>query len=114
MTTLKVADQFSKHPAGRFLTDGPYSGELFREVVLEEIITSRTPTVIDLDGARGYGSSFLEEAFGGLARKYPLSLIKSLIAFKSRDQNLIKRIELYMENAKHTKIKKKSLLFGGR
>lgn len=113
MTTLKVASEFSKHPAGRFLTDGPYSGQLFREAVLEKIMRSGERTEIDLDGARGYGSSFLEEAFGGLARKYPLSLIKSLITFKSRDQNLIDRIDLYMRNANNTTSKKKSLLFGG-
>ncbi|MFL1552562.1 STAS-like domain-containing protein [Pseudomonas sp. D47] len=113
MITLKIANDFSRHPAGRFVSDGPYSGQLFREHVLEQIIRNGERTIIDLDGARGYGSSFLEEAFGGLARKHPLSLINSLITFKSRDQNLIDRIELYMKNANNTTTKKKSLLFGG-
>ena len=68
MITVTVAKDFSRHPAGRFLKDGPYNGELFRKRFLEPHIREQDRIVIFLDGTRGYGSSFLEEAFGGLVR----------------------------------------------
>lgn len=107
---VKIANEFSRHPAGRFITDGPYSGQLFRELILERIMQSGERTIIDLDGARGYGSSFLEEAFGGLARKYPLNKIKSVITLHSRDKNLTERIEQYMRNANNPDLKRSGLL----
>jgi len=69
MTTVEVAQAFSKTPGGRFARLGPYSGEQFR-MELEEILLRTRPDIVSvvLDGTEGYGSSFLEEAFGGLVR----------------------------------------------
>lgn len=69
MTTIEIARDFSPVPAGRFKTDGRFSGEAFREQLLRTLNDSPTKIRIILDGAEGYGSSFLEEAFGGLVRK---------------------------------------------
>ena len=113
MKEITIATDFSKHPAGRFRTDGPYSGQLFREDFLDKIVNDREVTVIYLDGARGYGSSFLEEAFGGLARKFTPDLVESLIQLRSRDENLVRRIHLYIANANNAVKAKKSMLFGG-
>src|SRR5690625_5264052 len=68
-TTISVAKQFSRTPAGRYKTDGPKSGEAFRETHLIPSLTTNDNVTVELDGALGYGSSFLEEAFGGLVRK---------------------------------------------
>lgn len=67
---IDIAQQFSRYPAGRFQKDGPFSGELFRKKFLEPAFEKKDGSivVINMDGARGYGSSFLEEAFGGLVR----------------------------------------------
>ncbi|MCY4150980.1 MAG: STAS-like domain-containing protein [Aestuariivita sp.] len=69
----KIAEEFSSTPGGRFQRNGPWSGEQFREEVLSELVNeaikTRDKIVIVLDGTSGYGSSFLEEAFGGLVRK---------------------------------------------
>jgi len=73
MKTITIASDFSKHPAGRYKTDGPFSGELFREAVLGPALKSPEVVVVVLDGTAGYGSSFLEEAFGGLIRNGHLS-----------------------------------------
>ncbi|WP_095183966.1 STAS-like domain-containing protein [Pseudomonas sp. Irchel 3H9] len=100
MTEIHLADDFSKHPAGRYKSDGPYSGELFREKFLEPRMKDHEKIVVYLDGARGYGSSFLEEAFGGIARKYPTDLVESLIVLDSRDSNLIQRIKSYIHEAR--------------
>lgn len=99
MREINVAADFSKHPAGRFKTDGPYSGELFRELFLVPAVRMREPTVIYLDGGRGYGSSFLEEAFGGLAREFSTPLVDELITLVSRDNTLVQRIRTYIKEA---------------
>jgi hypothetical protein len=65
---ISIAKEFTQTPAGRYVTDGPYSGEKFREEVLVPALRSDQLVEIDLDGVLGFGSSFLEEAFGGLVR----------------------------------------------
>jgi len=68
-----IAEQFSETPGGRFKKHGPYSGEEFREDVLrrrlQDAVNADETLVVVLDGTAGYGSSFLEEAFGGLIRR---------------------------------------------
>ncbi|MBZ0259715.1 MAG: STAS-like domain-containing protein [Hyphomicrobiales bacterium] len=66
---INIADDFSKTPAGRVRSDGPSSGERFREDFLLPQLKTTKIVEIKLDGAAGYPSSFLEEAFGGLIRE---------------------------------------------
>lgn len=68
VTTLRIADDFSRTPAGRYRTDGPRSGECFRDDYLLPLLRDGKKVVVELDGVEGYGSSFLEEVFGGLVR----------------------------------------------
>jgi hypothetical protein len=66
---ISVAKDFSQYPGGRFYADGPYPGEKFRnELLVPALRASQSVVTVDLDGTIGYGSSFLEEAFGGLVR----------------------------------------------
>jgi len=96
---IRVARDFSRYPAGRFRDDGPYSGEAFREDFLLPALHAGEQVVVDLDGVRGYGSSFLEEAFGGLVRKgVTQSLIKRLVLLRSVDKSLIEEVEDYIEH----------------
>jgi STAS-like domain of unknown function (DUF4325) len=71
MITIKIADQYSRTPRGRHISDGPFSGEQFRDRFLVPALTRAAETsdkvVVILDGTR-YLSSFLDEAFGGLVR----------------------------------------------
>lgn len=61
---------FSRYPGPRFEHIGPYSGEKFRDTVLiPEIEANGGEIQVVLDGAYGYGSSFLDESFAGLIRK---------------------------------------------
>lgn len=66
---IKIAADFSRTPAGRFPEDGAYCGENFREEHLVPALKIYDTVVVLLDGTRGYGSSFLDEAFAGLIRK---------------------------------------------
>lgn len=103
MQIVRVAKDFSPVPAGRFRADGPYSGERFREEILRPLLSNGRPTLVDLDEAEGYGSSFLEEAFGGLVRnKYFTKdhLLKTL-KIKCEDATYIDEVWSYIEDAAH-------------
>jgi len=73
MTIINVGKDFSRTPGGRRYNSGPDSGELFRErfllPALQRAVTQGDRVFVVLDGPRGYLSSFLEEAFGGLIRR---------------------------------------------
>ena len=68
--TISIANDFSRFPAGRFREDGDASGTEFREARLAPALRDADfdKVVVDFDGVAGFGSSFLEEAFGGLVR----------------------------------------------
>lgn len=100
MITVTVAKDFSRHPAGRFLADGPYSGQLFRQKFLESNIRTEDKIIIIFDGARGYGSSFLEEAFGGLIRAgIPKELALSKLDLQTSNPDLRQEVLEYIEEA---------------
>lgn len=72
MQTINIGQDFSKDPSGRYISDGPGSGEEFRENYLRPILERLTEDeqlmiVLD-DGVEGYGSSFLVESFAGLVK----------------------------------------------
>ncbi len=69
---IEIAKDFSPYPGGRYIADGRFSGEEFREDLLwpaiQDVPSKYDRIVVVLDGAAGYPASFLEEAFGGLVR----------------------------------------------
>ena len=68
MIEIHIAEDFSRVPAGRYRVDGPRSGEALRQDHLAPALRKADKVIVHLDGVTGYGSSFLEEAFGGLVR----------------------------------------------
>ncbi|WP_316181884.1 MULTISPECIES: STAS-like domain-containing protein [unclassified Bradyrhizobium] len=84
MASLRIAD-YAPSPGGRFIVDGEYSGEWFRDTVLAPALQSAVEAsealVVVLDGTSGYGSSFLEEAFGGLIRRrlFPPRTVREML-----------------------------------
>lgn len=66
--TIHIARQFSEEPYGRTQDHGDDNGERFRHQWLLPALSRGQRILIEMDGAVGYGSSFLEEAFGGLVR----------------------------------------------
>ena len=63
-----IAEEFSRYPAGRYLVDGDFNGEVFRKNHLVPALNDFDKVEVVFDGVAGFGSSFLEEAFGGLVR----------------------------------------------
>lgn len=105
LITISIAKDFSPFPGARYISDGPYSGEQFRETLLkpkfDEARQKNLEILIDLDGAVGFPTSFLEEAFGGLTRilKDPNLILKHL-RFRSYDEpGLEREIQEYIRNA---------------
>lgn len=100
MITVKVATAFSRYPAGRTPNDGPFSGEAFRKQHLEPFLKRDETVVVDLDGTRGYGSSFLEEAFGGLVRAgIQVDALKRLLRLEGGRASVKTEIEDYIAQA---------------
>lgn len=100
--TINIASDYTKSPGGRYITEGANSGEDFRERILlpafKKCQENGEELTVNLDGGYGYGSSFLEEAFGGLARitKNPKILDISLIS--DEEPQLIDDIIGYMRD----------------
>jgi len=66
---ISVPKDFSKTPGTRYIKQGPCSGEKFRTSCLIPALEKYDLLIVDLDGTAGYGSSFIDEAFGGLIRR---------------------------------------------
>jgi hypothetical protein len=101
MTTklISVARDFSKAPAGRYDSDGPAPGARFRDQYLLPALKAADSVTVDLDGTAGYGSSFLEEAFGGLVRlgfgeaelRRRLNILSARHSYEERVWNYIRK-----------------------
>ncbi|EMC4229574.1 STAS-like domain-containing protein [Cronobacter sakazakii] len=102
MVNIVIARDFSKMPFGRYISDSPNSAERFRkEYLVPALKSGEREVVVDFTGINhGVGSSFLEEAFGGLVRKegVPKSDIKAKLIIKSDlpfyKEQIIKFIEM--------------------
>lgn len=81
MSVLYVKN-FSVTPGARYRHLGKASGEEFRDDVLVPRLQQDPELIVNLDGVRGYGSSFLDEAFGGLVRLgiFDITLIYNLVS----------------------------------
>ncbi|NNN28295.1 STAS-like domain-containing protein [Pseudomonas nitroreducens] len=103
MITIYVKD-FSEFPGPRKESVGPNSGEKFRDTVLLKALREHPDEEIsvNLDGTAGYGSSFLEESFGGLIRagvpyQRVIGLCENLVS--EEDKSLIEEIREYITEA---------------
>jgi hypothetical protein len=101
---IDIGKDFSDVPSGRFPEDGDFNGERFRKEFLVPALNSADVVVVLLDNTEGYGSSFLEEAFGGLVRVEGFDrgdLKKRLLldSHQSRTARYKRKIEQYIEKA---------------
>jgi hypothetical protein len=103
--TINIAKEFSTTPGARYKTDGAFSGQEFREKFLEKLFvdsSAKEDVLIILDGTEGYATSFLEEAFGGLARMYGKEYCLSRLKFISNEEaGLIDEIQQYIKDVEN-------------
>ena len=98
-TTIDIGKDFTRFPSGRYAKYGNTSGEAFRSKLLEPAFASDADEIeVLLDGTVGYGSSFLDEAFGGLVRlgKWPLNDIQRRLKLITKEQSLKLEIDEYL------------------
>jgi len=102
---INICEDFTNTPGARYKSEGEFSGEEFRETLLEpkflEAQKNKEKLIVNLDGGYGYPTSFLEEAFGGLARIYGSKEVQSVIELVSNDEPaIIDEIRGYITKAK--------------
>lgn len=82
--------EFSEYPGPRYRNQGKNSGEEFFEDFLrlkfEEALNNNLKLIVDLDGAAGYASSFLDEAFGRLVKLYGVESVKNTLVVISEEE----------------------------
>jgi hypothetical protein len=96
MTALRedvnIASEFSVTPGPRKRSESDFSGQQFLEDLLRPrflLARKRKKGAIlhvDLDGAAGYPTSFLEEAFGGLAREFGSAKVLASLEIVCNDE----------------------------
>lgn len=98
---IDVGKEFSPAPAGRNYGDGPNSGEKFRCELLSPNLKTYETVIVHLDTTEGYGSSFLEEAFGGLVRNdgYEAQQLLAKLKLDTDDEFLLTEIIQYINDA---------------
>lgn len=80
-----VANEFSRFPGGRKRKNGKHSGEEFREDVVLPLLDIYEFVTFDLSGSAGYGSGFLDEAFGELGKIFGLRETKRRVKLIASD-----------------------------
>lgn len=99
---IKIATDYSKTVKGRYHPkDGKYTGQRFREELIEPIFNKYDKIIIDLDDLYGYPSSFREEAFGGLARKLGINEVLNKLEFICTDEPPV--IDVILNDIKNSK-----------
>ncbi len=104
--TLNIAKAFSDTPSGRYKSQGDFSAEAFRDDYLVPAINKYHQVSVVLDGVYGFGSSFLEETFGGLIREHNFlksDLDTQLKIISDEDTSYITEINEYIESAQNLK-----------
>ena len=105
-TVFVVAKEFGPFAGPRYKHQGPYSGETLRPKLLAALDRIRGMpgvVIVDLDGMKGIGSSFLDEAFGGLIRSEGVEKdeINARFDYRSRvDPSYIETIRDSIERAR--------------
>ncbi len=102
MVKIRICEDFTDTPGGRYITEGDFSGELFRNKILYPKLQEANgdKLIVDFDGCYGFGTSFLEEAFGGLVREYNIKgLLNNLIMVSTEDESIPKLVTKYIRDA---------------
>ena len=93
---FSLAKDFSMYPGGRHYEDGEYSAECLKEHLLCILNTHKDKSIIlNLDGTRGIGSSFLHELVA-----HTNDYMIDRIVFISEQKSYLQELTSYNKNVK--------------
>ena len=111
---IQALKDFSDIPGARYIKNGDYSAELFRETILipklMEAIDKNEILEVNLDGTCGCCDSFLEETFGGLVRRGTigiLDILKYLVITSKENRYYSKRSYTFIVEQMHRQLNHK-------
>lgn len=91
--TYNIAKDYGRILGGRWISLGERSGEDFYNRILQPLFEKAkkegTYVTFYLDGTSGYPSSFLDQSFGELARKYGVNEVRKIVRFETNVFNWI-------------------------
>lgn len=102
---INISKDYTTTPGVREELEGDFPGEEFLNLILlpkfKLALAENKKLLIELDGTAGYATSFLEAAFGGLARIYKDShIVLNTLEFTSADDPfLVEDITQYILEA---------------
>ncbi|MCL6262758.1 STAS-like domain-containing protein [Craterilacuibacter sp. RT1T] len=97
MKIIYIARDFTDTPGGR--EKGAFTGVMFRENLLIPALRDHSKVIVDLSDVIGFGSSFLEESFGGLIRAgFSLKDLKNKLVIQGGLPVESNRIWEYIQN----------------
>lgn len=86
---IDIGKDFAMSPGMRHRTDGPFSGEEFRESILAPAFRENDMIVVLIDTPVGLGASFLEESFGGLVRIFGLDEVRRKLRIETAKRGFL-------------------------
>lgn len=104
---INILNDFGRLLGARYIYEGPYSGQDFLERILkpkfELALENNQKLYIELDGVRGYPSSFVSGSFGKLSIEFGKEKVLNNVEFISN--NSIRKEKILNEIANPKKDK---------
>ena len=88
---INFIDEFTDCPGGRLEIHGEFSGQEFREKLLKPALQQFDRVVLNLNGAVGFPSSFIDEVFGILSHEVGYDRMKQQLVIDLTDDPLALR-----------------------
>lgn len=115
---INVVKEYTDKPGARYESQGSNSGQKFRDTILYpkfiETIEKNETLIVNLDGGYGYGSSFLEETFGGLVRRLKkenndnYKRVGEIVIISNDNKTWIEKIKGYIKEAINNPIREEN------
>ena len=101
---INILNDFGRLLGARYIYEGPFSGEAFLKNILtskfELAINKKSKLRIELDGVRGYPSSFVSGSFGKLSLLFGSDIVINHIDLISNNSIRIEKIINEIKNPK--------------
>lgn len=88
---INFVQEFTDCPGGRLEIHGDHSGQEFREKFLRPALDGFDRVILNLNGAVGFPSSFIDEVFGVLSEQIGYDTMKQKLVINLTDDPLALR-----------------------